>query len=372
MSKPDYYEILGITKSASDQVIKSAYRKQAVKYHPDKNPGDKSAEDRFKEAAEAYTVLGDPQKRAQYDRFGHSSIGGASGGAGFDPSIFSEFGDIFGDFFGFGDLFESSARQKSSSQRGSDLRYDLQISFNDAAFGLKTKIKIPRMEVCQNCAGSGAARGSSPQACSTCQGHGQVRYQQGFFSISRTCHHCQGSGQIIKDQCKGCRGEGRVESERVLEVKIPAGVNSGSRLRISGEGEAGEKGGPPGDLYVVLIVGEHEIFERQENNIYCSISIGFPQAALGATITVPTLDGTENLSIPEGTQSGSVFRIRGKGIPNINGRGRGDQYVSVNIVTPKKLNREQRRLLEQLAQINPVENKPLEKRLFEKVKDIFG
>ncbi len=371
MSKRDYYEVLGISRSASDQEIKSAYRKQAVKYHPDKNPGDKSAEESFKEAAEAYSVLGDPQKRAQYNRFGHSSVGGP-GGAGFDPSIFSEFGDIFGDVFGFGDLFGSSARGRTSSQRGADLRYDLRISFMDAAFGVQTKIKVPRMEACRSCGGSGVPRGSSPSSCPTCQGRGQVRYQQGFFSISRTCHHCRGSGRIVKNRCRDCQGEGRLQRERVLGVKIPAGVDSGSRLRISGEGEGGIQGGPPGDLYVVLVVAEHDIFERRENNIHCSIRISFPQAALGASIRVPTLEGEETLTIPAGTQSGNIFRLKGKGIPSVNGRGRGDQFVSVNIVTPKKLNREQRGLLEQLAQIYPVENKPLERRLFDKVKDIFG
>ncbi len=371
MSKRDYYEVLQIARNASEQEIKRAYRKQAVKYHPDKNAGNKAAEENFKEAAEAYSVLGDAQKRAQYDRFGHSAVGG-QGGINIDPSSFSDFGDIFGDFFGFGDLFGSASQRRSSSQRGSHLRYDLRISFNDAVFGLQTKIKVPRMDTCQDCSGSGATRGSSPVVCSTCEGHGQVRYQQGFFSISKTCHHCQGSGKIIKNHCKECRGSGRVQSERVLEIKIPAGVDNGSKLRISGEGEAGSQGGPSGDLYVVLSVGEHEIFERREQNVYCSIPIGFPQAALGAKITVPTLEGKELILIPEGTQSGSIFRLKGKGIPKVNGRGRGDQYVSVNVITPKKLSPEQRKLLEQLSQISPAENKPLEKKLYDKVKDIFG
>jgi len=371
LSKRDYYEVLGVSKSATDQEIKSAYRRQAVKHHPDKNPGDRSAEDKFKEAAQAYSVLGDPQKRAQYDRFGHSSVGG-SGGAGFDPSIFSEFGDIFGDFFGFGDLFGASSRRQSSARRGADLRYDLQIDFMDAVFGMKTRIKVPRMEACGTCQGSGVPPGAAPSTCPTCHGQGQVRYQQGFFSISRTCHHCQGSGRLIKDHCSDCRGEGRLGRERFLQVTIPAGVDTGSRLRYTGEGEGGLQGGPPGDLYVVLRVGDHEIFERQENDIHCRIPISFTQAALGATITVPTLEGEEALSIPPGTQSGKVFRLRGKGIPGVNGRGRGDEFVSVNVVTPRKLNREQRRLLEQLAQLTPVENKPLERGLFDRVKDILG
>ena len=371
MSKRDYYEILGISQSASDQEIKSAYRRQAVKYHPDKNPGDRSAEEKFKEAAEAYSVLGDPQKRAQYDRFGHSSVSG-SGGAGFDPSTFSEFGDILGDLFGFGDLFGSSSRRQSSARRGADLRYDLNIDFMDAAFGMKTRIRVPRMEACGTCQGTGIPPGAAPSTCPTCHGQGQMRYQQGFFSISRTCHHCQGSGRLVRDPCADCRGEGRIRRERFLQVSIPAGVDTGSRVRYSGEGEGGLQGGPPGDLYVVLRVGDHEIFERQENDIHCRIPISFTQAALGATIQVPTLQGEEALSIPPGTQSGKVFRLRGKGILGVNGRDRGDEFVSVKVVTPSKLSRDQRRLLEHLEELTPVENKPLERGLFDRVKDILG
>jgi len=369
LSKADYYEILSVSRSASEQEIKSAYRKLAVKYHPDKNPGNKEAEEKFKEAAEAYSVLGDPQKRAQYDRFGHSGLG-ASGG--FDPTIFSGFEDIIGDFFGLGDIFGTGGRRRSAAQRGSDLRYDLEISFTDAVRGLKTKIKVPRLETCQSCSGSGAAKGSGPITCSNCHGQGQVRYQQGFFSISRTCQNCQGTGKVVKDVCKNCRGEGRVPREETLEIKIPAGVDNGSRLRISGQGEAGVHGGPPGDLYVVLFVQEHEFFERQENNVYCTIPVSFPQAALGTEIKVPTLDGEETLEIPEGTQSGSIFRLRGKGIPSLNGKGRGDQFVTVNIETPTKLSREQKKLLEQFAEVSKIENKPLEKRILDRVKDIFG
>ena len=369
MSKADYYEILSVSRSASEQEIKSAYRKLAVKYHPDKNPGNKEAEEKFKEAAEAYSVLGDPQKRAQYDRFGHSGLG-ASGG--FDPTIFSGFEDIIGDFFGLGDIFGTGGRRRSAAQRGSDLRYDLEISFTDAVRGLKTKIKVPRLETCQSCSGSGAAKGSGPITCSNCHGQGQVRYQQGFFSISRTCQNCQGTGKVVKDVCKNCRGEGRVPREETLEIKIPAGVDNGSRLRISAQGEAGVHGGPPGDLYVVLFVQEHEFFERQENNVYCTIPVSFPQAALGTEIKVATLDGEETLEIPEGTQSGSIFRLRGKGIPSLNGKGRGDQFVTVNIETPTKLSREQKKLLEQFAEVSKIENKPLEKRILDRVKDIFG
>jgi molecular chaperone DnaJ len=370
LSKRDYYEILGIARSASEQEIKSAYRKLAVKHHPDKNPGNKEAEDRFKEAAEAYTVLSDPQKRSHYDRFGH--INGGSGATGFDPTIFSEFGDIFGDLFGFGDILGGSGRHRSPAQRGSDLRYNLELSFMEAAFGLKTKIKIPRLESCQNCSGTGAAPGSGSTTCPTCHGQGQIRYQQGFFSISRTCHHCQGAGTIIRNPCKECRGQGRVQRERTLEIKIPAGVDNGQRMRIGGEGEAGVHGGPPGDLDVVFFVKEHDIFERRQNDIYCTIPISFAQAALGAEITIPTLEGEEKLRIPDGTQSGEVFRLRGKGISSPTGKGRGDQHVRVNIVTPTKLTREQRKLLEQFADLSEVNNKPLEKKILDKVKDIFG
>jgi molecular chaperone DnaJ len=369
LSKRDYYDILGISRSASEQEIKTAYRKLAVKYHPDKNPGSKEAEDRFKEAAEAYSVLSDPQKRSQFDRFGHVN-GGVS--PGFDPSIFSEFGDIFGDLFGFGDILGGGGRRRSSAQRGSDLRYNLELSFMEAAFGLKTKIKIPRLEICQSCSGTGAAPGSGSTACPTCHGQGQIRYQQGFFSISRTCHHCQGAGTIIRNPCQGCRGEGRVQQERTLEIKIPAGVDNGQRMRLSGEGEAGIHGGPHGDLDVVFFVKEHEIFERKHNDIFCTVPISFPQAALGDEITIPTLQGEEKLRIPEGTQSGAVFRLRGKGIASPTGKGRGDQHVRVNVVTPTKLTREQRKVLEEFAEISEISNKPLEKRILEKVKDIFG
>ena len=370
MSNRDYYEVLGVSKSASDQEIKSAYRRMAVKYHPDKNPGNTAAEENFKEAAEAYSVLSDPQKRAQFDRFGHSNGNFQSGV--FDPSIFSEFGDIFGDLFGFGDVFGGTGRRRSAAQQGSDLRYNLELSFMDAAFGVKTKIKIPRMENCQACSGSGASPGSAPSSCPTCAGHGQVRYQQGFFSISRTCSQCQGTGRIIRNPCKECRGEGRVQRERVLDLKIPAGVDNGQRMRIQGEGEAGVHGGPPGDLDVVFFVKEHEFFERQQNNVLCTVPISFTQAALGAEIMVPTLEKEEKLKIPEGTQSGKVFCLKGKGLSSPTGRGKGDQFVRVNVVTPTHLSRDQKRLLEEFAEILEIDNRPLEKRILQKVKDIFA
>jgi molecular chaperone DnaJ len=373
--KRDCYELLGINRDASDQEIKSAYRKMAMRFHPDKNPGSKDAEEKFKEAAEAYSILSDANKRAQYDRFGHPGVSGAGAGfGGFDPTIFADFSDILGDFFGFGDVFGGGAgRRRSSAMRGADLRYDLPISFEEAVFGVKTKIRVPRLETCKECGGTGAQKGTGPSTCPTCQGHGQVRFQQGFFSISRTCSHCHGTGQIVKSPCSECRGEGRIRGEKTLEVKIPGGVDHGSRLRISGEGEAGSLGGEPGDLYVVVLVKEHAYFERDGNHLHCMIPISFAQAALGGEIKVKTLDGTEeSLKIHEGTQTGTSFRIRGKGVPFLNGRGRGDLIVTVRVSTPHKLNREQRRLFEELAQVSPAENKPTEKRILEKVKDIFG
>ncbi len=367
-NKRDYYEVLGLKREATEQEVKSAYRKLAVKYHPDKNPGDKEAEEKFKEAAEAYSVLSDPEKRDRYDRYGHSGLTGGFGG--FDPAIFADFGDILGDFFGFGDIF--GTRRRGGPERGSDLRYDLKISFRDAAFGVKTKIKIPRQDHCSSCNGRGTAKGKSPIVCSACHGTGQVRYQQGFFSISRTCGNCGGAGRVIRDPCETCGGRGLVRKEKVLEVKIPAGVDNGARLRIQGEGEAGLQGGPAGDLYVVIYVDEHPFFQRQGNNIYCQIPIGITQAVLGAEITVPTLNGEEKLRIPEGTQSGTVFRLRNKGIVSLGERGRGDQFVAVNVVIPTRLSKEQRQLFESLARISAEEDVSQERNLFDKVKDIFG
>jgi molecular chaperone DnaJ len=367
-NKRDYYDVLGVSRNASESEIKSAYRKLALKYHPDKNPNDKNAEENFKEAAEAYSVLSDPNRRARYDRFGHSGMQG--GFSGFDPATFGDFGDILGEFFGLGDIF--GGRRRSGPERGADLRYDLKISFREAAFGLKTKIKIPRQEVCGTCGGSGTPRGKKPITCPACHGSGQVRYQQGFFSISRTCGQCDGSGRVITEPCEKCQGRGLVRKEKVLEIRIPAGVDNGSRLRVQGEGEAGLHGGPPGDLYVVIYVEEHPFFQRQGNNIYCQVPIGIAQAVLGSEITVPTLEGEERLKIPEGTQSGSVFRMRNKGVVSVGERGRGDQFVTVNIVVPTKLTKEQRQIFEELAKISKDDDLVQERTIFEKVKDIFG
>jgi molecular chaperone DnaJ len=366
--KRDYYEVLGVHQNAHDQEIKSAYRRLAIKYHPDKNPNEKEAEEKFKEAAEAYSVLSDPDKRARYDRFGHSGMQG--GFTGFDPATFGDFGDILGEFFGFGDIFGS--RRRGGPERGADLRYDLKISFREAAFGLRSKVKIPRQDTCSSCEGRGTAKGKHPVMCQACHGTGQVRYQQGFFSISRTCSQCQGGGKIIRDPCETCRGRGRVQKEKVLEIKIPAGVDNGARLRIQNEGEAGTQGAPPGDLYVVIYVEEHPFFQRQGNNIYCQVPIAITQAVLGGEIYVPTLEGEEKLKIPAGTQTGSVFRLRNKGIVSLGERGHGDQFVAVNVVIPTKLTKEQRELFEDLARVSKDDELSQERNLFDKVKDIFG
>lgn len=372
MSKRDYYEILGVTRTSTDQEIKSAYRRLAVKFHPDKNPNDASAEEKFKEAAEAYSVLADGEQRRRYDRFGHAGVAGASGNANWGAPGFGGIEDILGDLFGFGDVFGGARAggRRTAAQRGADLRYDLEISLEEAYRGMTAQLRIPRLETCAVCEGNGAAKGTHPETCHTCAGSGQVRYQQGFFSVARTCHACRGSGRVIKSPCEECRGAGRIEKEKQMEVKIPAGVETGSRLRVQGEGESGAQGGPAGDLYVVIHIAEHEQFERQGSNIYASVPITFAQAALGADVSVNTLDDAERLKIPVGTQTGTVFRLKGKGMPVLGGRGRGDLFVSVSVVTPTSLTREQRKLLEQLE---AVENKDLEdKGLVDKVRDIFG
>jgi len=371
-SKRDYYEVLSVGRTATDQEIKSAYRRLAVKYHPDKNPNDASAEEKFKEAAEAYSVLSDAEQRRRYDRLGHAGVSSSAGAGNWGAPGFGGIEDILGDLFGFGDVFGGArgGTRRSTAQRGADLRYDLEISLEEAAKGMTAQLRIPRLETCETCKGSGAKAGTQPENCSTCSGSGQVRYQQGFFSVARTCHVCRGAGRTVKDPCETCSGAGRVEREKQMEVKIPAGVETGSRLRVSGEGESGVQGGAPGDLYVVIHVAEHDQFERQGSNLYEAVPITFAQAALGADIMVKTLDDEEKLKIPMGTQTGTVFRLRGKGMPALGGRGKGDLFVSVTVMTPTSLTREQRKLLEQLAE---VENKDLEdKGLVDKVRDIFG
>jgi molecular chaperone DnaJ len=372
----DYYEVLGVTRTATVEEIKAAYRKCALKWHPDRHPEDKAeAEVKFRESAEAYSVLSDSEKRQVYDTYGHAGLSGAGGGVDFSGTIFQDFHDIFGDFFGFEDLFSGGRRGgRRRAQRGSDLRYDMSLTFEEASAGVNTKIKIPRQEFCGACNGTGAKAGTGVVACQTCGGRGQLAYQQGFFTITRTCPACQGAGQIIKERCTECRGQGRVEKERTIELRIPPGVDTGTRLRVQGEGEPGPNGGPTGDLYVVLDVKEHPFFERRGADLYCTIPVSIAQAALGAELQVPGLAGDEKLKIPEGTESGAVFRVRGKGLADPHGGGKGDLYYHVRVLTPTKLTREQRKLIEQLGASLKVENKPAERgsSLFDKVKDIFG
>ena len=378
-SKRDYYEVLGVSRTATDVEIKSAYRKLALKYHPDRNPGDHAAEEKFKESAEAYSVLADGDKRHLYDRYGHAGLGGAATG-GFDPTVFTGFEDILGglgDIFGLGDVF-GGGRRRGGVQRGADLRYDLEISFDEAAKGAETSVQIPRLESCETCSGSGAAPGSKATTCPQCQGRGQLRYQQGFFTVARTCGQCRGTGSVIAKPCSTCKGSGRVQKERKLTVRVPAGIATGQRLRLSGEGEAGGPGGPPGDLYVVIHVQEHPFFHRDGNDLYCEVPLNFPTLALGGEIRIPTLEGEEPFKVPEGTVGGQSFRLRSRGMPDVSGRGRGDLFVTVKVITPKKLSKEQKNLLQQLAtslpkeQFEPTPVDHEDKGLFDRVKDIFG
>ena len=377
MSKKDYYEVLGVGRNATEQELKSAYKRLAIRYHPDKNPGDAEAEEMFKEVAEAYSVLSNSEQRARYDRFGHAGVSSSAAGAGanWGAQGFGGIEDILGDLFGFGDVFggrggAGGGTRRSSAQRGADLRYDLEITLEEAAEGMTAQLRIPRLETCDTCTGTGAKSGTHPETCSTCSGAGQVRYQQGFFSVARTCGACRGTGRIIKNPCETCKGAGRVERERQMEVKVPAGVETGSRLRITGEGEGGASGGGAGDLYVVIHVKEHEQFERQGSNLYAAVPVTFAQAALGSEIMVKTLAGEQPLKIPAGTQTGTVFRLKGHGMPVLGGRGHGDLFVSVALRTPTTLTREQRRLLEELSKI---EDRDLEdKGLIDRVRDIFG
>jgi len=386
VSKRDYYEILEVSRTASETEIKSSYRRLAMKYHPDRNPGDQVAEEKFKEAAEAYAILCDAEKRSLYDRFGHAGVKSAGGGgAGFDPSVFQEFGDfadILGNMFGFGDLFGGGGRRRGGPQRGADLRYDLEISFEEAARGAETVIQIPRQETCETCSGSGSAPGSQAATCPQCRGQGQVRFQQGFFTVARTCPQCRGAGKIITKPCQTCRGAGRVTKEKKLTVKIPAGIATGQQLRLQNEGEGGTAGGPAGHLYVVVHVQEHPFFRRDGVNLFCEIPVNFTTVALGGDVQVPTLDGTETVKVPEGTQTGTTLRLKGKGMPDVGGRGRGDLFATVQVRTPKKLSREQRKIVEQLADALPKEKfepRPRgeddaqeERNLFDRVKDMFG
>jgi molecular chaperone DnaJ len=373
MSKRDYYEVLGVNRDAGDDEIKKAYRKLAMKYHPDRNPDNKEAEEKFKEAKEAYEMLSDPQKKAAYDRYGHAgvdpSMGAGPGAQGFDG--FSDaFGDIFGDLFGGG-----RGGGRSNVYRGADLRYNLEITLEEAARGAEKTIRIPTVEECGTCHGSGAKPGTHPKPCPTCQGHGQVRVQQGFFSIQQTCPKCHGSGKIIPDPCRDCGGAGRTKKQKTLEVKIPAGIDDGMRLRHAGHGEPGLNGGPPGDLYVEIHIRKHAVFERDHDDLHCEMPISITTAALGGEIEIPTLEGMARLKIPAETQSGKVFRLRGKGIKNVRSHVHGDLMCHVVVETPVNLTERQRELLREFEEIssgNATRHNPKAQGWMDKVRDFFG
>ncbi|MFO7707603.1 MAG: molecular chaperone DnaJ [Desulfobacterales bacterium] len=347
-AKRDYYEVLGVNRNASEDELKSNYRKLALKFHPDRNPGDKEAEENFKEAAEAYEVLRDREKRALYDQFGHAGLEGTgfSGFGGFED-IFSSFGDIFEDFFGF----SGRGRSRARAQRGSDLRYDLNLGFMEAAFGTETEIDVAKYETCSDCGGNGCEKGHQPETCRQCGGSGQISRSQGFFTVRTTCHVCRGNGRVISRPCPKCNGNGQTRVSKRVSVKIPAGVDNGSRLRLNGEGEPGLQGGPSGDLYVFIHVQPHDFFERRDNDVICQVPISFVQAALGGAITVPTLEGERQLDIPKGTQPGDVFYFHGEGIPSLRTRKRGEQIIQVMIKTPTNLSKKQEELLREFAKL---------------------
>jgi len=371
VAKRDYYEVLSVSRDCDEPTLKSAYRRLALQHHPDRNPDNREAEERFKEAAEAYAILSDPQKRAAYDRYGHQGVNG-SGAAGFDETTFADFGDILGDLFGLGDIFGTGRGRRTRVQRGEDIRYDLEISFEDSMRGLSADLQIPRREACTKCRGTGAEPGVGLITCTVCGGRGEVIYQQSFLSIRKTCPTCGGRGKVIRQACSQCKGESFTRVEKKLKVNIPAGVDNGTRLRLAGEGNPGPPGSQPGDLYVVIKVTEHPIFERRETDLHCTLPINLAQAVLGAEIEIDTIDGSQKLRIPEGTQAGAQFRLRNLGVPHLNSRARGDLYVHVDVQVPKKLNREQRKVFEELRELLPAENSPHPKSVFEKVRDFFG
>jgi molecular chaperone DnaJ len=373
VTRRDYYEILGVSRDCDDQALKGAYRKLALQYHPDRNPGNHAAEEKFKEAAEAYSVLSDPQKRSAYDRFGHQGVTAASG-SGFDGAGFPDLSDILSDVFGFSDVFGGGSRQqrRNRPQRGDEVRYDLAISFEDSMRGLAVDIQVPRLEECGRCRGKGAEPDDGLVTCPMCRGRGEVIYQQAFLSVRRTCSQCGGRGQIIRRPCKECRGEGYIRRERRLKVNIPAGVDNGTQLRLSQEGQPGVNGGPPGDLYVVLKVAEHPIFERHDNDLHCTVPINLAQAALGTSVNILTFDGLQAVKIPEGSQSGGRVRLKGLGVPQLNSSSRGDLFIHLDVRVPEKLTREQRKAFETLRDLLPEENEPAEKGIFDKVKDYFS
>lgn len=371
MTKRDYYEILGVGRDAGDQGLKSAYRKLALQFHPDRNPGDQEAEEKFKEAAEAYGILSDAQKRAAYDQYGHAGLRGAAA-PDFNSAVFEDFSDILGSFFGFGDLFGASGgRRRNRAQRGDDVRYDLEINLEDAVRGMSAEIQAPRVEACPRCNATGAEPGKGLVTCPTCRGRGEVVYQQSFLSIRRACGQCGGRGQIVRQPCAHCRGEGYVQVERKLKINVPPGVDTGTRLRLTGEGQPGANGGPQGDLYVVLRLKEHPVFDRHEDDLHCTVPVNVAQAVLGTEVDVLTFDGLQTVRIPEGTQGGAEIRVRGQGVPRLNSSGRGDLVVHVDVKIPAKLTREQRKLFDQLRELLPEENEPEEKGILDKVKDYF-
>ena len=368
MAKRDYYEVLGIPRDADGGALKSAFRRLAMQLHPDRNPGDKSAEMRFKEINEAYEVLKDPQKRAAYDRFGHAAFeaagfGAGASAAGFGSSFADIFDDIFGDFMG---------GRRSGRERGADLRYNLEVTLEEAYSGKAVEIEVPTSVTCETCAGSGAKPGSSPKTCSTCNGHGKVRASQGFFTIERTCPTCQGRGEVVSDPCVKCAGSGRVMQTRTLSVNIPAGIEDGTRIRLASEGEAGVRGGPAGDLYIFLSIRPHPVVQRDGADLYCRVPISITTAALGGEFEVPTVDGGRTrVKVPEGTQTGRQFRLKGKGMPVLRTRQTGDMYVQVAVETPQKLSRRQRELLEEFERVSSEDNNPESAGFFARVKDFF-
>ncbi len=364
MAKRDYYEILGVSRDATESELKKAYRQLALQYHPDRNPGDKRAEERFKELSEAYSVLSDPEKRAQYDRFGTVEAGVDLSDLGFG----SLFDDLLEGFFGA----PHHRERRSRGRRGEDLRYDLEISLEEAATGLETKVQIPRFEVCEVCKGSGLEPGTRREVCPTCQGRGQVRFSQGFLTVARPCPRCGGEGEVLRHPCKGCRGEGRQRRERLLKIRIPAGVDDGSQLRLPGEGAAGSQGGPPGDLYVVIRVRPHEFFVRRGNDLYCELPLTFPQLVLGADVEVPVLGGTAKLKVPPGTQPGEILRLKGKGMPDLDGRARGDTCYQAVLEVPTTLTAKQRQLLEEFQRAAQDERGPLHASFLERMKRLLG
>ncbi len=370
--KTDFYEILCVERTASDAEIKSAYRKLAMQYHPDRNPNNPEAEEKFKRCSEAYQVLSDPDKRAAYDRYGHAGVSGAGGFPGGNPFQGGDLNDIFGDLFGEMFNMGGGGRRATRQQRGRDLKFDLKIEFEEAVFGVEREISIRRPETCQDCRGAGSAKGKQPETCQQCGGRGQIRSQQGFFAVARTCPVCSGTGSVIRTPCPTCKGDCRIAREHKILVKVPAGVETDTRIRYSGEGEAGRFGGPSGDLYVVLEVKPHKFFERDGDDLHCVMPISFPQAALGAELELETLDGVETIKVPEGAQSGREIRLRGKGVPHLNAHGKGDLIVELRVQTPSRLTKQQKEILKQFAETIEVENTPTSRGLFSKVREIFS